>query len=228
MITALSRRLKNTDPLITRQYTLSLLFLVIGTFLGAITTEKTTFLYKDALHLSASNVATLNLILAIPVYLQPFLGAWTELMPWSGYRRRPYFALGVILAALGYLGMALMPTYAYKTVIPLLLVVAAGGVLRNVIIGAVFTAVGNQTGILARLQTIMTGIGLVLGATYTSHLGGYVAQNWSYKTVFLWGAALTLLKLPLLFLICRSAYCPNARDGRCRASRASRCPAGGA
>ncbi|MBV8884484.1 MAG: MFS transporter, partial [Chroococcidiopsidaceae cyanobacterium CP_BM_RX_35] len=167
----------------------------------AFTSEKTTFLFKEELHLSVSAVGTLKILLGIPLYLQPFMGAWSDLFPFLGYHRRSYFILASATGALGFLGLSLLPQYHYTTVACLLLVAIAGGTLMGVMVNAVMVTVGNLTGTFGILQSLAIIIPLVMSLTYTSHLGGYVTQHWSYQHCFQVAALLFLVYAPLALLI---------------------------
>lgn len=173
----------------------------ISALSSAFTSEKTTFLFKEELHLSVSDVGTLNILLGIPLYLQPFLGAWSDLFPLFGYHRRSYFILASATGALGFLGLSLLPQYHYTSVACLLLVAIAGVTLMVVMINAVMVAVGNLTGTFGILQSLAVIIPLVMSLTYTSHLGGYVTQHWSYQHCFQVAALLFLVYAPLALLI---------------------------
>ncbi|MBV9384964.1 MAG: MFS transporter [Chroococcidiopsidaceae cyanobacterium CP_BM_ER_R8_30] len=173
----------------------------ISALSSAFTNEKTTFLFKEELHLSVSDVGTLNIFLGIPLYLQPFLGAWSDLFPFLGYHRRSYFVLASGAGALGFLGLSLLTQYHYTTVACLLLVAIAGGTLMGVMVNAVMVAVGNLTGTFGILQSLAIIIPLAMSLTYTSHLGGYVTQHWSYQHCFQVAALLFLVYAPLALLI---------------------------
>jgi MFS family permease len=180
---------------------LVILSTILGTIIGAITGEKTTFLFKEELHLSASALGTMGLLLGIPSYLQPFVGAWTDLFPLWGFHRRSYYLIGSLIGSLSILCLAFFTSYHYATVAALLLLGGAGGVLAGVVFNAVMVMVGNRTGTFGRLQSLSGLIPLIFSILGTSHLSGFVAQNWSYRATFLTAAALSLLALPMVFLI---------------------------
>ena len=107
-------------------------FLVAGTvtvwtLVTTFSLEKLSFLYKDQLHLSASAVATLGILIAIPQYCRPLIGASSDLFPLFGYHRRPYYVLASLLGALGYFGLSLLAQGSYWTVVLLVIVTVAGG-----------------------------------------------------------------------------------------------------
>ena len=186
---------------VVRVFLLISLSAFLGTVLGALTGEKTTFLYKEELGLSASGLATLLILLGIPSYLQPFMGAWADLKPLLGYHRRSYYVVGSLVGTCGYLGLAFMHSYHLWSVVCLLLITGFFAMFFGVIINAVMVAVGNRTGMFGRLQTLTIFIPYVMRLAYTSHLGGYVAQHWSYERAFGTAALLSLLHLPLVFLV---------------------------
>jgi len=174
---------------------------LLGTVLGALTGEKTTFLYKEELHLSASGLATLGILLNIPSYLQPFMGAWADLKPLLGYHRRSYYVIGTFIGSMGYLGLACMHSYHLWSVVCLILIAGFFAVFSGVIVNAVMVAVGNSTATFGRMQTLSVFIPYVLSLAYTSHLSGYVAQHWSYGRAYGMAAFLSLLFLPMACLI---------------------------
>ncbi len=180
---------------------LAVLAATLGVFIVAFTSEKLLFLYKEQLHLSPGGVGTLGIIAGIPSYLQPFMGAYSDLNPLFGYHRRSYFVLGGVISALGYLFLALQPHYSYGAVIALVTIAAAGGIMVNVVFNAVLVVVGNATGTFGRLQTLLYLISYGWVLVYTGHLTGHVTQFWSYRLAFEWAAALSLAGTLLVWLI---------------------------
>ena len=174
---------------------------VLGTLGGAITGEKTTFLFKEMMHLTPGDIGTLGIIVGIPAYLQPFLGAGSDLFPLFGSHRRSYYLVSLLVRTGAYWGLACLSQYHYAAVVCLLLVLASGGVLATVMVNAVMVAVGNRTRRLGQLQSLIVFVPAVLSIVYTARLSGYVTQNWSYHHAFGAAAVLMLLHLPLVLLI---------------------------
>jgi MFS family permease len=187
---------------------LAILFSTLAAFLGAYTLEKLVFLYKGPLHLTPGEVGTVGIIVGIPTYLQPFMGAFSDLNPLFGYHRRSYFVLGGVIGAAGFLSLALQAHYSYWTVIALVMIATAGGIMINVVLNAVLVVVGNATGTFGRLQTLLYLISYGWVLVYTGHLRGYVTQNWSYRHAFEAAAAVLLAMTLLVFLI------PEKRQSR--------------
>jgi hypothetical protein len=188
------------DPL----WRVALLIIVsvsFGSLLGAFTGQKVTFLFKEELHLSVSEVGTLGILLGIPAYLQFFMGAWADLRPLFGYHRRSYYVLACLLEIAGFLGLAFLHQYQYAMVACLLLVTGAGGVLLGVVFNAVMVTVGNPTGSFGSLQSLARFVPIVLSIVYVSGLSGRVLEHWSYRHSFLMAALLCLLRIPVALLI---------------------------
>ncbi len=173
----------------------------LGGVLGAVTANKQTFLYKDTLHLSASGVGTLLLLINLPAYLQPFMGGLSDLYPLGGWHRRSYFALAAVVQAAGYAGLMTLHAYHYAALACLLIVAGTGAAMAGVLINAVMVSVGNRTGRFGVLQALFQMTPLLLSLAYTARLDGEVTQSWSYHHTFLVAALLSLAFLPLTFLI---------------------------
>ncbi len=175
--------------------------MILSTLVGVFSGEKLNFLEKDALRLSAGGMATLNLIVNIPAYIRPFLGAGSDLFPLFGFHRRTYYALSWLLTAIGFVALAHLPHYHYAAVVELLIVKALGGNLLLVIIDAIMVAMGNRTGTVGIFQAIQQGLPLILFLTFGGRLSGYVTQNWSYTACFETAALLAVLGVPLALVI---------------------------
>ena len=173
----------------------------LGGVLGAVTANKQTFLYKDTLHLSASGVGTLLLLINLPAYLQPFMGGLSDLYPLGGWHRRSYFALAAVVQAAGYWGLMTLHAYHYAALVCLLIVAGTGAAMAGVLINAAMVSVGNRTGRFGVLQALFQVTPLLLSLAYTARLDGEVTQSWSYHHTFLVAALLSLAFLPLTFLL---------------------------
>ncbi len=171
------------------------------TLVGTFSAEKLSFLYKDQLHLTAGGLASLVVLLAIPNYLRPFIGAGSDFFPLLGYHRRSYYALAALLGALGFFGLSVLPHYTYLTTAMLVIVTIAGGVTLMIMADAVMVTVGNKTGTVGRIQAIQQFVPPLLALLYLAHLGGYVTQHWSNARCFRTAALMALIALPLTLLI---------------------------
>ena len=154
------------------------------------TGEKTTFLFKEVMHLTPGDIGTLGILVGIPAYLQPFLGAGSDLFPLFGSHRRSCYVLSVLVRTGAYWGLACLSQYHYIAVVSLLLVLASGGVLATVIVNAIMVAVGNRTRRLGQLQSLIVFVPAVLSILYTAH-HWTITHGWDYSP---WvGLAFTLV-----------------------------------
>lgn len=171
------------------------------TLVGTFSSEKLSFFYKEQLHLSASAFSTLGILLAAPTYFRPFIGASSDLFPLLGYHRRSYYALAVLLQAIGFFGLSLFVHPSYWTMALLVIVTVAGGVTLMIMADAVMVVVGNKTGTVPRLQGIQQFLPYAFSLAFAARLSGYVTQHWSYSACFRTAALMSLLALPLVLLI---------------------------
>ncbi|HET6387361.1 MAG TPA: MFS transporter [Armatimonadota bacterium] len=174
---------------------------ILNSLVGMFSGEKMSFLFKEVMGLSASQVATLGIITGIPGYLRPFMGAASDFVPILGYHRRAYFAISWILTGLGFLGLTILHQYHVSMVVCLVLVTAAGGNLLYVIMDAVMVAIGNETGTIGRLQSLQQFLPLGLGIAFVASTSGYVTQHWSYGLCFGSAAGVAFLGVLLTPLI---------------------------
>ena len=180
---------------------LAVLFATLSAFFLAFTTEKLTFLYKEQLHLTPGGVGTMLIIVGIPLYLQPLMGAFSDLNPLGGYHRRSYYVLGGLLGAFGFLCLAMQTHYLFAIVAALVIIGSAGATMASVIFNAVLVVAGNATGTFGRLQTLLYLVVYGWSLAFTGKLTGQVTQNWSYKHTFEAAALVCLLLTLLVFLI---------------------------
>jgi MFS family permease len=174
---------------------------IVGSLVGMFSSEKLSFFYKEQLHLSASAFSSLVILLAIPNYLRPVIGAGSDLFPLFGYHRRSYYMLAALLGAIGYFSLSLQTHPSYWTTALLVMVTVAGAVTLLIMADTVMVTVGNKTGTVGRLQAIQQFVPFLLSLTFTARVSGYVTQHWSYAACFRSAALIALLALPLAFLI---------------------------
>jgi hypothetical protein len=147
---------------------------LVGTF----ESEKLQFLLKDALKLSASGFATVQLIVGTPAYLRILMGVAVDAVPLFGYQRKSYYLISWGLAAAAAFLLAIEPRYTLASTVAAVTMLATGGNLMYVVTEAVLVRTGNATGTTARLQAIQQGVPVLLGATFVGPLSGFVTQHW--------------------------------------------------
>ena len=167
----------------------------------AFSAEKLSFFYKEQLHLSASAFATLLILLNVPTYCRPLIGASSDLVPLLGYHRRSYYALAGLLQAAGFFVLSLFTHPSYWTTALLVIVTVAGVTTLMIMADAVMVQVGNRTGTVPRLLAIQQVLPQAILLAFAARLSGYVTQHWSYSACFRTAAFMALLALPLTLLI---------------------------
>ena len=192
--TAVAAPIPTEKNLLIRTALLVGLTIFVGALISALIGEKLTFLYKEELHLTTSGIGTLLILTGIPSYLQPFMGAWSDLFPLFGYHRRSYFILASLLDAFGFLCLSTLHQYHYAVVAGLIILTGTGGILLWVMTNATMVAIGNRTGSFGRLQSLRLFVPLAMQIAFTSHLGGYAAEKLSYGLVFMLAALLSLVR----------------------------------
>ena len=167
----------------------------------AFSAEKLSFFYKEQLHLSASAFSTLLILLNVPTYFRPLIGASSDLFPLLGYHRRSYYALAGLLQATGFFALSLFTHPSYWTTALLVIVTAAGVTTLMIMADAVMVQVGNRTGTVPRLLAIQQVLPQAILLAFAARLSGYVTQHWSCSACFRTAALMALLALPLTLLI---------------------------
>jgi MFS family permease len=177
--------------------------IVLFSFIRALSGLKSSYLLKVALHLSASQVAGLGIVMGIPAYIRPFLGAGVDLFPFLGLHRRSYYGASWLLFAIGLLTVAAIPTHGYTVplIVALSILTGLGSNLTMVVMDSIMVSIGNRTGTIARLQAIQQGIPIILGLTCTGVIAGYVSQHWSYQSCYGLAGLLALLASATYLLV---------------------------
>lgn len=180
---------------------LLVVFSALESLRGAFTNEKTIFLLKEVLHLSASAVTNLNLLINVPQYLQPVLATAMDLNPIFGSRRRAYFVVGCLLLTAVYLVLALLPRYELMSVGLMLALAIAAVLMRSILFGAALIAVGNATGKYRYVMALSGVLGPIYAFLYGGRLGGFVTEHWSYRSAFLAAAGVAAATTALVWLV---------------------------
>ncbi len=198
------------NPAFVRVLLFVLPYVVFLDLVSAVVGLKQSFLIKEQLGIGATQLGYLNLILGIPGYVQPFIGAWTDAFAFLGFHRRSYFITAKLVAVSGYLGLAFLEHFpggirpgqtSLLSVTALLLLIISGAYVRNVIFNAIVVKLGNVTGRFGQLIAAISLIPILMRIGGTANLSGFIADHWSYSRAFLVGAILTLLSTPIVFLI---------------------------
>lgn len=195
---------------------------ILASVAGTPASIKSSFLFKDVLHLTASQTSTLGIIMGIPAYLRPFMGAIADLFPVFGFHRKSYYLIGWLLSATGSIALGLVHSYSVETVVTMSVISGFGGALIMVMADAVMVSVGNQTGNVGRYQSLQQFLPMALGVLGLPLLAGYCAQHWSYNRCFLVGGLISLAGVVLVFLMPEKRSLAGPHEGETPEEHAAR------
>jgi MFS family permease len=169
----------------------------------------TSFMLKNQLHATATEVSTFRLLTAIPVYLSFLFGLTRDLWNPFGLRDRGFFFLFAPLSAAVFLWMALSPISYPELFTGLLLVMFTFRFVTAAYWG-LLALIGQEqlmSGRLSVLWNIVSSVPYIAGA----FASGYLAEHLPPRATFLLMAALALL-LALLGLWKPRAVFSHAYD----------------
>lgn len=151
---------------------------------------------KDVAHWSATHLASMHALLALPWAVKPIYGALSDNVPLFGSRRRSYLVLANALAAAACLTLWL--TFSQLSVMACLCVLSIGMALSSAVAGGVLVESGQRYGNSNQLVTqqwLWYGV-----ANLTARLGGGALAGHLAPAAALQTAALILV-VPLLGVI---------------------------
>ena len=151
----------------------------------------TSFMLKNQLHATATQVSTFRLLTAIPVYLSMLFGLTRDLWNPFGLKDRGFFFLFAPLSALVFLWMAFTPLSYPSLFTGMLLVMFTFRFVTAAYLG-LLALIGQEqlmSGRLSVLWNIVSSIPYIAGA----YASGYLAEHMPPRQTFILMAALALL-----------------------------------
>ncbi len=150
----------------------------------------TTYMLKNQLHASATQIATFRLLTAIPLYFAFVFGMTRDSWNPFGMRDRGYFILFSLITAVVYFWMASSPITYTGLFVGMLLVMMSSRLITAAYQG-LLALIGQEhlmSGRLSALWQIVSSIPVILGAIAS----GYLADHMTPSRVFLLMAGLSL------------------------------------
>jgi hypothetical protein len=162
----------------------------------------TSYMLKDQLHASATQLSAFRLLTAIPLYLAFVFGLARDLWNPLGLRDRGFFLVFAPMTALVFLWMALSQL-SYAGLFTGMLLVMISFRLVAAAYGGLIALVGQEKLVSGRLSALWSGVSYALyaGGSFAS---GYIAAHWSPRQVFLLMAVLVAL------IACQGLWKPRA------------------
>ncbi len=172
-----------------------LVFFAVNYFaqgMGGLAYEPIWYYQKDALGLGPAQAAAFTAWMTLPLTIKPLFGLLTDLLPWAGKRRAPHLVAVSLLTSAAWLSLAAMKAPAYTAALALLVVVNVGFVLSDVVCDGVMVERGKESGKTGSYQAVQLGV-LYATLVVTGLGGGWLAQHWPYRSVFVLAAVFPML-----------------------------------
>ncbi len=155
------------------------------------------FLLKNQLHTKPDQMAFFFLACGLAWYIKPIAGILTDAFPIFGTRRRHYMLISTSLAAVSWIGLAVIwhvfPTY--WALLTGAIIVNVFMVMASTVTGAFLVEAGQSFGATGRLTSVRMFVQNVAG-TINGYVGGMLASM-----AFLWVAGVNAVLVFSLFPI---------------------------
>jgi Na+/melibiose symporter-like transporter len=152
---------------------------------------QTSYLLKNQLQATATQISTFRLVTGVPVYFAFVFGLMRDLWNPLGLRDRGFFLIFAPLTAISFVGMALFPPSYQGLLTGMLLVMLASRFIAAAYEGLI-ALVGQEkliSGRLSALWNVVSSVPVIVGAFASGYISGHLPP----KETFFLAAALSLL-----------------------------------
>lgn len=167
------------------------LFIALASPAGYLVDIQTSYLLKNQLHATATQIAMFRLVTGIPVYLAFAFGLARDQWNPLGLRDRGFFLIFAPITALALVGMALSGLSYPALLVGMLLAMLSSRFVAAAYQGLI-ALVGQEKRMSGRLSVLLNIVG-TLPVVASAFASGYVSDHLAPKQAFLLAAALTLL-----------------------------------
>lgn len=158
----------------------SLLFATVYFFslngLGALSNLPVIFLLKEEIRLTASQTAYFHALTLLSWVIKPLWGYLSDQFPLWGLRRRSYFQMMSVMAALSWLALAAVPSYSVGVLLIFITLAYSAYAFQDVVTDAWMVEVGQPERLTGRFQSIQWSA-VYLAMTITALWGGRLADQ---------------------------------------------------
>jgi hypothetical protein len=175
-----------------------------------------TFVLKEGFGYSATQVATLFSLTAIPWLIKPAYGLLSDFVPLFGRRRKSYLMLNCAMAAATGLVLSLLPEYTPLHIALLFMVMGLGLAFTDVMTDALMVENGKRMGLTGGFQSVQWA-SLYTASVLVGMGGGALTERGSLKLAFFLAALFPLVSFTMAIFTIR-----EGRVGR----QAGQCSAG--
>ncbi len=139
-------------------------------------------LFLRSLHWSVAEITAISAIAGFPWVIKIFYGILSDTYPFLGYRRKSYLILFSAISVLGWAGLVLLPSEKWW-ILTAMMLANTGFAATDVITDGLVVEHSNEF-TSPIYQSIAWG-SRSLGAVASGVTGGWLAQHWQPKEVFL-------------------------------------------
>lgn len=167
------------------------LLVYLATPTGYLVDIQTSYMLKNQLHATATEIATFRLITGIPVYFAFAFGLVRDMWNPLGLRDRGYFLIFAPLTAIAFIGMASSRLSYYGLAVGMLFAMVSFRLVAAAYQGLI-ALVGQEklmSGRLSALWNIVSALPVLAGALAS----GYISEHLPPKETFILAAALAML-----------------------------------
>jgi MFS family permease len=154
--------------------------------------------------LSAGDVASFFAISTIPWLIKPAYGLVSDFVPLFGRRRKSYFLLTSLLAAISGLALGSMTEHSYWWLAALFTLMGFGLAFTDVLTDALMVESGKPLGLTGAFQAVqwaaIYGASMLVGV-----LGGFFAERRDLKTAFLVAGCFPVVSFVMALLFVHEA-----------------------
>jgi MFS family permease len=151
--------------------------------LAALPNQPIAYLLKEGLKLTAAQAAYFSAITILGWAIKPLWGFISDTLPLFGSRRRSYLILVSLVAAAGWLVLALTHNYTVGFLLLVLTLSSFAYAFQDVVTDALMIELGKKEKALAEFQSVQW-LGVYLAQILVGVAGGWAAANLSSQTTF--------------------------------------------
>ena len=176
------------------------------------------FLQKDVLLLTASQMAYFGSVTMLGWLVKPLWGMISDTVPIFGYRRKSWLIITALCGAIIWYSLGTIPTASYTWTLLLTLFTASAMcyAFNDVICDALMVETGKPHNLTGKFQSVQWS------AVYTASIlvgvsSGFVAEHLSYQTIFRVNALFPLIVLFFVLFYVKEARSAGPRREQARA-----------
>lgn len=143
--------------------------------LAALPNLSVSFLLKEKIGLSASELAYFHAVTILAWVVKPFWGFISDSFPIFGYRRKSYLILSSVLAGLMWISLGLVQNYSAGLLLGFITISYMAYAFQDVVADGLMVEVGKPYNLTGKFQSVQWS-SVYLAMVITAFLGGYLSD----------------------------------------------------